>query len=173
MVDELKIIVPIPIIEVNLPEIKSQCPDFSNYSKSDILFKNNEIIYYGDRIIFYNSLLFLRDVCKNCNFDEPIILTGSLPKYLMNHYINASYTGEFFLADVKPPDLKVFINFIDQYPTTTISINNLEQQIIQFFDHNKLDYTNFDDLKDIFIKYRLKYLYLYLHLHMHNRLYTK
>lgn len=157
----------VPIISVDIPENKSQCPDFSKCP--DKLFQCNDIIYYGDRAIMYDSLVFLQDIHQNCNFDDLIILNGRLPKYIVNHYINASYTGKFVLNNINPLDLSVFIKFIDQYPTAIISIEKLERQIIKFFDDNKLNCTYFDDLKDIFIRYRLKYLYL----HMHNLLCIK
>ena len=153
----------VPIYPVDKTEIKPQCPDFSK--RPDILFQCNDIIYYGERGIMYDSLIFLQDIHQNCNFDHLVVLNGKIPRYVINHYINASYTGQFALNDIEPSDISTFIKFIDQYPTTVISIDGLEQQIIQFFDDNKLNYMDFGDLKDIFIRYRLKYLYL----HMHNK----
>lgn len=168
LVDKLTTVIPINYNESKVRTYNDECPDFSKYSNAGKLFQCNDIIYYGDRTIMYESMILLRDMDEHLSFNNLIVLTGNVPKYIVNHYINASYTGEFRLANIKPSDLSVFIKFIDQYPTTIVSVDRLEEQIIQFFDNNKLNYCDFDDLKNIFIRYRLKYLYL----HVHNKFLT-
>jgi hypothetical protein len=39
-------------------------------------------------------------------------------------------------------------------------VDKLEDQIIQVFDDNKLNHVDYEDLKIIFIRYKLKSLYL-------------
>lgn len=186
MVDQLKSPIPFPldrgVLKFGVPfipviekdEYKTidtmECPDYTVCTKdSEKLFLCNGTVYYGSRNILYRSMIFFKDIKNECKFDPLIELSIKIdiPKYIINHYINASYTDTFDLNCILPSDITAFIRFIDRHPTTIISIEKLEKQIIDFFEKNKLNYN--DDLRNIFIRYRLKYIYL----HMHNNMLKK
>ena len=92
--------------------------------------------------------------------DEPIVLTSSVPKYVINLYIDSCYENKFDINNVLPKDFVNFLNFIDKYPTNVLSIDLLENQLIDYIrKFNNLH----DHVIDAFIvKYQLKYLYLSL-----------
>jgi len=133
------------------------CPDFT---RSQDIFKCGGEIYRGDRKIVYVTMLFLRDLLDDCDFNESIELSVSLPKYAVNQYINASFTGSFDLKTIDPRDFIQFLKFIHQYPTTVISIEQLEYQIIDYFESNKLNYNDYQYLKDMVKQYKLYDIYL-------------
>ena len=130
---------------------------------SQELFKHNGETYYGDRKIVYGSMLFLNDIIDSCDLSETIELSGNsrLPVYAINAYIDSSYTGQFDLRIIDPADIDQFIQFINQYPTSVVSIDLMENMIINYFDSNKI--TISQSMKEIFVRYRLKCLYLYMH----------
>ena len=138
------------------------CPNFTKQTQPLFIYAGTT--YYGDREVFYNSMLFLQDIVDMCDFENPIVLNSTsgnnnnhLPQYAINQYINASYTGTFDINTIDQIDIINFIKFIDQYPTTIVSVKELETPIMDYFDTNDISY---DLIKDIIVRYRFKYMYL-------------
>ena len=50
---------------------------------------------------------------------------------------------------------------MQRYPLTTLSIDKLEIDIIDYFENNSIDYNQC--MESICIKYRLKYMYIHIH----------
>jgi hypothetical protein len=51
---------------------------------SSLLFYHNGIECYGYRDIVYESILCLKEIKDIADFDQPITLSGKIPKYIMN-----------------------------------------------------------------------------------------
>lgn len=140
-----------------------------NHTQSgQILFIHNNIPYYGDRNAMYETLLFLPDDIKYDD-DEPFVLSGSITKKSMNHYIDGSCCGKFNISDIDYSDILQFMKFIEQYPTKIIFLEKLEGSIIDYFEDGYKDNKMLRELiagqemNDLITRCRLKYLYLYLH----------
>jgi hypothetical protein len=133
-----------------------------------ILFIHNNISYYGEQDTMYRSFLFLSD-CIEHNDDEPFVLSGSITKQSMNLYIDGSCRGDFDISDIDYSDILQFMKFIEQYPTKTIFLEKLETSIIDYFEtgynNNEIlrDLIADQEMVDLALRCRLKYLYLYLH----------
>lgn len=96
------------------------------------------MIYYGHRKTVYNSIVVI-DAIKDCaDFNDLIVLEGALPHYLINMYIKSCYSNKFDINKIDSSDIIQFIGFIDQYPTTILSIDKLEHEIIEYFETNKI-----------------------------------
>ena len=111
-------------------------------------------------------MLFINDIVEYTDYSEPFILDCPAPKYIVNMYINAIYRGIVNIHDIEPCDLNHFLRFIDRYPTKIMSIDRLEDMLVQYFQKNDLyfgtDYFD-NELKDIINRYELKFLYLHAH----------
>lgn len=125
-----------------------------------ILFKNNGIDYYGHRTIVYNKILVFNEIKDCAGFDDPVTLEPPIPQYLMNMYIQSTYTDKFNTKCIDPSDFKQFVKFIDKYPTTLLSINNMESIWIDHINNYNVDYDYFES---ICIRYHLKRMYIHLH----------
>ncbi len=148
-------------ISLECNQIKYQKLDYRN--KPNILFKHNNILYYGNRQIIYNTMLFLEDIKDSLNFDDVIVLDSEIPQYIVNLYIYASYSKKFDINKIIPSDIIQFLKFIEQYPTTILSLNLLEIHIIDYFDQYKILYN--DEIISLCRRNCLKLMYL----HIHNR----
>jgi hypothetical protein len=62
---------------------------------------------------------------------------------------------------VLPKDFIDFLNFIDKYPTTVLSINLLEHQLLRYMKHNNILPDH--EIHGLIAKYQLKHLYLSVH----------
>ncbi len=144
---------------------QSDINDFSKFP--EILFKHNNINYYGNRHIVYNSIKFLKEIIDVADFSEEIILTCDVPMYIINLYIQSSYTNIFNMHRIKSCDIINFLKFIDQYPSMVLSIDHLESEIIKYFDKNKIEYDDY--MINLCLKYQFKILYL----DMHNKMLKK
>ncbi len=133
--------------------------DFSKHS--ELLFKHENINYYGNRNIVYNSIIFFKQIIDIADFSDDIILTCTVPKYIINLYILTTYTNKFNIHLIKPCDILQFLKFIDQYPTIDLSIELLERDIIEYFDTYRIDYDDYT--KVLCRKYQLKIMYLQIH----------
>jgi len=80
---------------------------------------------------------------------------------MINLYIQSICDEMFDINHIEKCDIYQFIRLIDQYPTTTLSIDQIEKQIIRFFLKNDIKFDNL--MKDICERYRLKSMYLYIH----------
>jgi hypothetical protein len=127
------------------------------------VFEHNKIIYHGDKKTILGSMMIFNDWDENINFDHIVILEGSLDQYLINLYINGSLNDQPIIDQIDPRDIDQFIRFIDQYPTTRLSltINELEIELIKYFDTNGIKYSQY--MVGIIEKYQLKYMYIDLH----------
>jgi len=146
--------------------IDQPAPHYTDRQSGDALFKCNNAIYYGSRSIVYRSMTFLTEIVDHCNFDELIELDGfdnHLPEYVVNNYIHASYTNRFNIDLIKYNDLMIFFRFIDRYPTTILSIDKFENQIIKMIETNRFNKENLLVIKSIAVRYKLKHLYLVIH----------
>jgi len=140
---------------------KTKQPFDINFAKHDLLFKHNTICYYGDRNIVYDSILCLKDISDTYSFDQPVELEGSLSQYIINLYIQSMYTLSFDIDKIVPVDIFNFIKFVDQYPTSSLSIELLEGDIVKYFNEKKIDYN--DTMKEICNRYGLKLMYMDMH----------
>ncbi len=132
------------------------------------LFWHNNTLYYGNRDFVFNSILFLKESKDFLDFNEIFTLSGSLDYSLINMYIDSLYTGKINLMLIEPKNIIEFLSFIDQYPTESLSINKLEQEIVDLFEQNvpseetnKISFSS--KLEEMCEKYKLKSLYLLIH----------
>lgn len=159
----------------HVDSISNNCPvenkvdvDFThnsthNSESNELLFTHNNIAYYGNRDIVYKSIFVLNDIMDLCSKDEPdIILSGKLPIYLMNKYIASCYGKKIDFSTVNLDDFEEFITFIDKYPSTHLSIDSLEKQIIEYLKKHEIKTNTL--LVMLSKRYKLKKLFLYLHL---------
>jgi hypothetical protein len=128
---------------------------------SEILFECNNIKYYGYRNIVYNSIKLLKCLLDCDCDDEVIILDGDVSKYIMNHYIHSCYTNTFDINNIKPVDLVLFLKFIDQYPTNSLSIDLIEQELIEYLSKHKIEINR--SIEELCVRHQLKYMYIYIH----------
>lgn len=133
---------------------------------SESLFENNGSTYYGNRNIVYNAMQMFNDMSDMIEHSEIVELEGKLSKIAINQYIDSCYSNTLKLHLVPKEDFIPFIKFIDQYPTIHISVNQIEDQIIQYIDTNHIAHCEY--LKSICKKYQLKWMYL----DMHNKSYS-
>ena len=132
------------------------------------MFEYNGDKYYGDRSLVYDSIICLREIKDIVNFDQMITLSGRLPGYIIDLWIRSMGTNQLNLTEIKSDQIVDFLNHVDQYPTTGLSIDTMEHQIIEYFDQIKsLDpvrtETHGEYLKSLSIRYRLRSLYLWVH----------
>ncbi len=141
---------------------KSKIIHFDYSEQQEILFVNNGINYYGIRNIVYNCILFFKELIndKCFNFNDIIVLDVKVSKYIINLYIESCYTKIFDINDINPENLNEFLNFIDQYPSDVISINNLENDLINYMKVHKIIPDFF--IKNMSMKYQLKYMYVHI-----------
>jgi hypothetical protein len=76
-------------------------------------------------------------------------------------YIGALHEKNPDIMSIKPDDVIPFIKFIDQYPAVNLSIDSLENEIMILFKKYEIVYD--ENMKDICIKYRLRYMYVDIH----------
>ena len=93
--------------------------------------------------------------------DDIPTLTGKIPEYMMIEYLQSSYELKFDINVILPNDLITFLMFIDQYPTTILSIDQIETDLIMFIDLNKLEINDY--MMEMCKKYKLKSMYMYFH----------
>lgn len=131
-------------------------------SQSELLFVHNNIPYYGDKKLVYNSILLLKDIDLK-NLDDAIIFEGKMPKYLVNNYLSAIIFKHFKIDNIDSEDIFEFIKFLDQYPSTELSLDKLEADLVEYFEANNIHFNEI--IRDICKRYKFKYMYL----HMHNK----
>jgi hypothetical protein len=179
-VDELVFQIPVPLKQ-KLPEsvhsesmgsesvleqgILDQVIEIESGS-NDLLFNHNGQTYYGSREIVYRSIDCLREIYEIANFDDPVTLSGQAPRYIMDQWIRSMENNKFDLMLVLPKDLMEFLKLIDMYPTQSLGIQQIEQDLIQRIDG--IDFMIFSQsdiwyMRDMMKRYRLKRLYLCLH----------
>jgi len=170
IVDQLKGIVPYPkdvFLASKSKSIKTitvapNCGFDEDYrQQSQPLFKHNNEIYYGHRDTVYNSIICLNAIKECADFNDLIVLEGTLPYYLVNMYIKSCYGNTLDINKINPSDIIQFIRFIDQYPTTILSIDRLEFEIIEYYKTNKIKYDDY--MKDICKRYKLECMCLDIH----------
>lgn len=131
-----------------------------NVTGSEILFKCNGIDYKGDREIVYNVMYPLKNISKNADFSDTIVLGKSLPDYIVKKYIESCYTNKFNIDNIESTDMIQFIEFIDQYPTNLLTLSNFEIDIVKYFEKYKIPCTQY--MKDLCDRYQLKLMYLFI-----------
>lgn len=152
---------------VHIPKIGLVCQhqfvdnDVDENNLLEAVFKNNGSIYYGSRKKVFNAMHLFNDMDDMIKHDEVIELEGKISEKAINEYINSCYVGKIRLELVQREEFINFIKFIDQYPTKFVSIDQIENQIIQYIDKNKIVYCDY--LKDVCNKYELKSMYLDIH----------
>jgi NADH:ubiquinone oxidoreductase subunit E len=163
-VDDLQFfIVPIPI-PVSRQLFKSSTP-LINFTKSSTpLFNYNGLVYHGYRELVYESILCLREIKEIANFDQLITLSGQIPEYMMNLWIYGMYSKRFNIMDIRPCDIPMFLDHIDQYPTDFLTICTVENDLINLLDlMDTVSEELIQSLKHISVRCRLKRLYLWIH----------
>jgi len=138
----------------------------SQFQSNDLLFNYNGETYYGSREIVYNSIICLSEIYDIANFDDPVTLSGCAPRYIVDLWLRSMGNNKFNLMEVMPTDLINFLKLIDMYPTHSLGIQLIEQDLIQYID--QIDFLMFSQsdiwyMKDVMKRYRLKRLYLSLH----------
>lgn len=139
-----------------------------NYSRMpEKLFVYNGKTYYGNKEIIYSSMCVFDNVEMN-DPDEPIPVLDSVVKIsddLINMYIHSCYTQHFDLFDISVNELVQFLRFIDQYPTKNLSIDTLEDQLVQYIGimDNYQELKNDCALLDLVDKYQLRDTYAQMH----------
>lgn len=157
LVDKLESPISIKINQFNMVPHQNQISiDFTN--QQDILFEHNNKKYYGNKDIVYNSIILLKDVHFEKN-DDPIVLSIDVPEYVMNLYIQSCYFGYFLIQKLLPEDFESFIKLIDQYPTTTISVDRIEPIIVWYMMKNNIKKSDY--LDNVVRRYSLKMIYMY------------
>lgn len=146
-------------LHVNVNHVSDYDVDFSK--PSEILFKHDNVVYHGDRETVYGSILLLNDITDIADFKDIIILSGNLPKNVINQYISSCYTGYLKIEKIDPIYFIDFLKFIDQYPTVHCSLDKIQSQIVNYMERNKIEHNDF--FVEICSKYKLKHLYLYMH----------
>ena len=131
------------------------------YSKISQLFNHNNHTFYGNKNKMYGTMLFLEGIVDNCDYGETMELSGQLPEYAIDLYIHASHTGNLDLGLIETGDISEFIKFIHQYPTTILSIDKLEMEIIEYYKKRQINYGQ--EIINILIMYKLKYIYVDIH----------
>lgn len=129
--------------------------------KSEILFNCCGTDYRGDKEKVYSVMTPMKEILASSDFSSTIVLSQTLPDYILKKYIESCYTNKFNINCIKPKDIIQFIEFIDQYPTNLLTMSNFEVDIVKFFEKHKVNpfQTNIRDVCD---KYQLKLVYLFL-----------
>jgi NADH:ubiquinone oxidoreductase subunit E len=146
-------------MKTNSMNTQKNIDDYTTQPK--ILFECNGDKYYGYRNTVYESILLFKDIINDLDFDEVIKLDIVVPKYIINCYINSCYTENFDMNNINSDDLMLFLNFIDRYPTTFLSINLIEQVLITYLKNHNIEINI--HIKELCERYQLKYLYIYIH----------
>ncbi len=152
-----------PIIKNNTINIfKNDFVEKQNNEKnSKVLFKHNNINYYGDQKIVYEQILLFSEIKDHSDTNDNFELNIMIPQYVVNLYIKSCYTNQIDLNQIHPSNIINFIEFIDHYPTKTLSMNKLEINFIEYFDEHGIEYDDF--IIKICLRYKLKNMYLHLH----------
>jgi len=129
--------------------------------QNELLFRQGSENYYGHREIVYNAMLLFKDSENLIDFQNPIVLEGDLSKDVMNLYISAMYTGRIDLDLIPSDEFIDFIKFIDQYPGSGCSVDQLENKIIRYVRKHLPGYCEY--LVSVCDKYQLKSMYLSIH----------
>ena len=157
-VDKLESPVSIKIKQTDMVRHQNQISiDFTN--QQEILFEHNGKKYFGNKNIVYKSIILLNDVLLEKN-DEPIVLSIDVPEYLINLYIQSCYCEYFMIQKLLPEDFVSFIKLIDQYPTTTVSVDRIEPLIVLYMMKNNIKKSDY--LDSVVQRYSLKMIYMYL-----------
>ena len=164
IVDDLKCPIPIPRgTETNkLLQANGQAVESMETKENELLFFCNNTPYYGDRKLVYGSMQLFQGIGDYIDFNEPIQLSGSINQNSMKVYLNSIHQRQINLNDIDPGDIINFIEFIDRYPTDRLSLNDIsiDQELMCYFSAHHIDPGS---IKEIIIRYGLKYMYLYMH----------
>lgn len=151
-------------LSLSKPKIDFSDPDH-NKKPIELLFYVDQIPYHGDKKIIYDQMLIFKD--NEIQFNESVTLGCKMKKYLVNLYLNTLMTGHIDLNEIDPCDIFDFLKFIEQYPATSLSIESIEKQLIDYFNLN--DICLDDEIKMMFERCGLKLMYLYMN---HNKKYN-
>ena len=134
---------------------------------TSLMFIYNGISYYADPGIVFSQITEIKDMA---NFDDPVVLShgshGPVPRYIVNLWIWSMCTKSMDLTKIKPHDIVCFLDHIDRYPTDSVSIRTIEQDLIEYFDILSIGILQTIDTRyliDLCQRYWLKYLYLWIH----------
>ncbi len=156
----------VPLLVNNTKSKKAKiCQEYDNRMIPQILFHYNDEIYYGNRNIIYPMIDFFKDndFVKNGNAK----LFGNLDHHYINLYLNQTLNQSIDLDSIDTNVIFDFINWIDQYPTDTLSLNKLEIELIDYFNKNSL--WNLVENNQKFQNIMKKYNYKSMYFHMYTR----
>lgn len=129
-----------------------------NRRPPELLFRYNQIPYYGNRQI-YDYIDFFRDN-DAVNHGEAEF-EGDMPYYLINTYLNQTMSGVVDIDHILPEDIFKFVRFIDQYPSTTLTVPLIENHLIRYIATNGILMNNIpQSTHDIFTRHGCKYFIL-------------
>ncbi len=147
---------------------QTQEVDQSDYTRpTKFLFKYGNNVFYGHKNVVYDSIIMLRkrknsvDTYNDFVLDSQATASQILSKEIINRYIDSCYIRIFDINVIEPQHFMNFIKFIDQYPTTYLSIDILENQIIRYMEKNEIKYNDY--LDRICDRYKLVHMFLDIH----------
>lgn len=69
-------------------------------------------------------------------------------------------SNSFDIDVIEPVHIFEFIRFIDQYPSTKLTIDLIEGNIVKYFYNHDIKYNQM--MKEISIRYQLKMMFLHI-----------
>lgn len=140
---------------------------YIDFENMEVLFEHNGKKFCGNRDVVYESINVLNglvELCHENNNNKHIVLSGKLPNIIINRYIESCYNLPFDMNTIEKEYFMEFLLFLDKYPTTVLSINTLEDQIVKYLINHKILCNNNTYLDNMCARYKLKKLYLYIHI---------
>lgn len=143
---------------INQGQVPPPINQLDNTVPSVLLFRYNDVPYYGNSAIF-DQMDFFKD--NEAMRDGKTEFNGDMPKYLINLYLNQTLSGQIDISSIEPGDIFKFVRFIDQYPSQVLTVDSIEDQLIQYMSLNGISMANLSpNTSHIFARYGCKYLML-------------
>ncbi len=80
---------------------------------------------------------------------------------MINMYIETCYTHNFNINEINSCDLISFLKFIDQYPSDYLSIDIIENQLVNYLKIHSIKPNDY--IIKISLRYKLKVMYIFIH----------
>ncbi len=163
-VDELDYVIPlIKLSKLTHTQTFYNSQYYEDYDSNSMkpIFTHNNLIYCGNLKKFHQSMLILKDIEMDNN--ELINLEGTQPTKIINLFVHCACSLHQYLDISIIPEhmMDYWISLIDQYPLVSISVDKIENELIQY--HQKKSHPYSDLMITMCIKYQLKDMYLDQH----------
>ena len=122
---------------------------------SEIIFENNGHIFYGHKEIIFNEILILNELEID---GSTINLNIDASDRIIYLYLDFIYHEKYDIYKINKNEFISFIKLIEKYPTKKMSLDKMENIIIEYIYNN--DVTMNDELMKIIERNELKYLYI-------------